>query len=72
MTHATQWEREYDLKTLECTAARIAVALEPSPRTWLASGPNARWNPNGHALSDPNPPETVIDPDVVSLSDSPV
>ncbi len=56
MAHATEWERLYDERTLECTEARIRVSLEPTPRVWPISGPNAVWNPQGHELSLPEPP----------------
>lgn len=54
------WERDYDERTLECTTARIAVALEPTPRTWPISGPLGKWNPQGHPLSEPIPPSDPL------------
>ncbi len=56
MPNATEWEGTYDERTLECTAARITVALEPTPRVWPITGPLATFNPDGHPLSEPIPP----------------
>lgn len=52
MAYSTKWEEDYDLRTAEVVAAALAVSLEPKPRVWPISGPNAReFNPLGHELS---------------------
>lgn len=55
-----RWIEEFDERTAECIAAALAVSLEPSPRVWPFYR-DAEWNPNGHPLSQKQPPEVIFD-----------
>ena len=62
MANSTRWENEYDASILESVAAKAKVALEPSPRMWLASGDGVtEWNPGGNTMLPKRPPRRWVD-----------
>jgi hypothetical protein len=59
---STRWEIEYERTSQESIDAKAAVALEPSPRLWPASGDGVtEFNPGGYPLSIKRPPKRWVD-----------
>ena len=60
MGHATEWEKGYDGRILECVEASLKTSTLPRSRLWPISGPDARTvNPDGF---EPLWPKEVKDP----------
>jgi hypothetical protein len=63
MAYATRWEQQYDEEIIEATAAAALVALEPSPRIWPISGPDAdEFNPDGYPINKAMPADPLVAP----------